>query len=77
MKTCPKCGKALEMTQVVMGRVYTHPCACRCQIEEFERTHGGAGRRAHEIHGVREADGESKAEGGRQACVHPGPHARV
>lgn len=62
MKTCRKCGKALEMTHVVLGRTYTHPCACDCMIQEFERTHYCAGRRKHEIHRVRETGGKGEAE---------------
>lgn len=70
MKTCTKCGKALEITQVVLGRTYTHPCACDCMIQEFERTHHCAGRKNNEIHRVRETRGKSETESDEKPRVH-------
>jgi len=37
MKTCKKCGGALEVSHIVMGKLRTHPCCCRCEIEKFEK----------------------------------------
>lgn len=34
---CKKCGKPLEITHIVMGRLRTHPCACLCEIRRFEK----------------------------------------
>lgn len=70
MNTCPKCGGALEVTHTVLGQMRTHPCACRCMIEEFERTHGCAERKAHEVHSVRQTNGEGEAKGGSRPRVH-------
>lgn len=71
MSTCPKCGKALEMTQVVMGREYTHPCACRCMIEEFERAQQRAERKQHEkVYGDGETRGQSEAAHRQRSRVH-------
>jgi hypothetical protein len=70
MNICPRCGKALEVTHTVMGRERTHPCACRCMIEEFERTQRCAERNSHEVHSVRETGGQGEATGGQGARLH-------
>lgn len=37
VKRCPKCGRALEVSHMVLGKLRTHPCACQCEISQFER----------------------------------------
>ncbi len=37
VKRCHKCGKALEVSHMVLGKLRTHPCACLCEIARFER----------------------------------------
>lgn len=72
MNTCPRCGKPLEVTQVVQGRVHTHPCACRCMIEQFERDRARAERSTDEIHRVWQTGGESEATDGERPRLHAG-----
>lgn len=44
-KRCPKCGRALEVSHMVLGKLRTHPCACQCEINQFERDAEAARKR--------------------------------
>lgn len=47
--SCSRCGRPTEVTQVVLGKTRTHPCACRCEIERYEQaTLRGKAKRAAE-----------------------------